>query len=308
MSKLFFILCDSGRVYALTDDLARPQKLNEKLGSATFKNVTSISTYTNKKIDYLVLCCVQDSTTQLFILQLYVGPNQETNFKMIFQCKDVHQQLAFLPHQANGQLTSRCISDTSVDFLPTGVVVGSAMHNPSTEDFKDFQNAEKGEFTEGNHVVSANLLRVEEMGVSGLGKTCIVLVLANGRVMVYEDLEFFENKQETFRFRLVESPMLLNANAYNSEDFIYIFQKERESGLQCFVNDDKNLKMNFILVPQESGNTIKRASLTLVIRHGRVQLHALGGRDYSIQSLCPFVTNPGFLIVDRDNPSEISMG
>lgn len=72
-------------------------------------------------------------------------------------------------------------------------------------------------------MVSANLLRVEEMGVSGLGKTCIVLVLANGRVMVYEDLEFFENKQETFRFRLVESPMLLNANAYNSEDFIYIF-------------------------------------------------------------------------------------
>ena len=54
-----------------------------------------------------------------------------------------------------------------------------------------------------------------------------MLVLANGRVMIYEDLEFFENKstgkEELFRFRLVESPMLLNATGYNSEDFVDVF-------------------------------------------------------------------------------------
>jgi hypothetical protein len=54
------------------------------------------------------------------------------------------------------------------------------------------------------------------------------MTLANGRVLIYEDLELFENKatganQETFRFRLVESPLLLNATAYNSEDFVDIF-------------------------------------------------------------------------------------
>ena len=109
------------------------------------------------------------------------------------------------------------------------------MHNPSTEDFKDFQNAEKKDFTEGNHVVSANLLRVGEINLAQSEKTCLVLVLANGRVMIYEDLEFFENKstgkEELFRFRLVESPMLLNATGYNSEDFVDVFQKERKIGL-----------------------------------------------------------------------------
>jgi len=43
-------------------------------------------------------------------------------------------------------------------------------------------------------VISANLLRIEEPGHPSLGKTCLVLVLANGRVLIYEDLEFFENK------------------------------------------------------------------------------------------------------------------
>ena len=78
--------------------------------------------------------------------------------------------------------------------------------------------------------------------------------------MIYEDLEFFENKstgkEELFRFRLVESPMLLNATGYNSEDFVDVFQKERKIGLQCFLEcrigskEEKKHNMNVILVPQ----------------------------------------------------------
>ena len=62
-------------------------------------------------------------------------------------------------------------------------------------------------------------------------KTCVVLVLANGRVMVYENIEFFaEQPLETFRFRLVASPMLLYG-AQTEKRFIKSFQRDRECGL-----------------------------------------------------------------------------
>jgi hypothetical protein len=51
---------------------------------------------------------------------------------------------------------------------------------------------------------------IDEPG-NPLSKVCCILMLANGRVMVYEDISFFANKSlDKFRFRLVESPMVLN--------------------------------------------------------------------------------------------------
>ena len=117
-------------------------------------------------------------------------------------------------------LTSRCASDSSVDFLTAS---GSAI-----EDFKDFQQAEKLEFSMENHIVQVKLMTVDEP-TSGPSKTCLVLVLANGRVLLYENIELFEQQPlEKFRFRLVESPMLLQQPDKN---LVKCFARDRECGL-----------------------------------------------------------------------------
>jgi hypothetical protein len=113
-------------------------------------------------------------------------------------------------------------------------------------------------------------------------------MLANGRVMVYEDIGFFANKSlDKFRFRLVESPMVLNCQQA-SESFFKSFARERECGLQCLISDSQ-LKINGILVPGSPDNSSRnRPALSVVMRHGKIQLHSLGDRSRQFKAFSQF--------------------